>query len=42
MSDDFWVKERNTKLEEEKVKIREELDNVKTTRQMFVDDFSSR
>jgi len=42
MSDDFWVKERNSKLEEEKVKIREELDNVKTTRQMFVDDFSSR
>ena len=42
MSDDFWVTERNNKLEEEKVKIRSELENVKTTRQLFVEDFSSR
>ena len=42
MSDDFWVKERNNKLEEERVRIRSELENVKTTRQLFVDDFSSR
>ena len=42
MSDDFWVTERNNKLEEERVKIRSELENVKTTRQLFVEDFSSR
>ena len=42
MSDDFWVKERNNKLEEERVRIRSELENVKTTRQLFVEDFSSR
>ena len=42
MSDDFWVKERNNKLEEERVRIRSELENVKTTRQLFSEDFSSR
>ena len=42
MSDDFWVKERNNKLEEERVRIRSELENVKTTRQLFVEDFSIR
>ena len=42
MSDDFWVTERNNKLEEERVKIRSELENVKTTRQLFVEDFSIR
>ena len=42
MSDDSWVKERNNQLEEERVRIRSELENVKTTRQLFVEDFSSR
>ena len=42
MSDDFWVKERNNKLEEERVRIRSELENVKTTRQLFSEDFSTR
>ena len=42
MSDDFWVKERNNKLEEERVRIRSEIENVKTTRQLFVEDFSIR
>ena len=42
MSDDFWVKERNTKLDEERVRIGIELENVKTTRQLFVEDFPSR
>ena len=42
MSDDFWVKERNNKLEEERERIRSELENVKTTRQLFVEDFSIR
>ena len=42
MSDDFWVKERNSNVEDERNKIKKELENVKTTRQLFVDDFSSR
>merc|ERR1712113_469021 len=42
MADDFWLKERNNKLEEDRVRIRSELENVKTTRQLFVEDFSIR
>ena len=40
MSDDFWVKEVSSKEAEERARVRIELDNVRTSRQLFVEDCS--
>ena len=40
MSDDFWVKEVGSKEAEERARVRIELDNVRTSRQLFVEDCS--